>query len=148
MNNLILLMKNTLINELGINKLRVADEREQGRAVGMTALIVSAVLIVAAFAYRLCLLLSTILVQINQMELLLIIGIIGCSGATLFTSLYKASSYLFQSRDYEMLASLPIKKSTILTSKILMLLANNYLFAGFFIIIPGIVYSQIGRAHV
>ena len=42
----------------------------------------------------------------------------------LFTSLYKSSSYLFQSKDYEMLASLPIKQSTVLSSKILMLLLN------------------------
>ena len=140
MNNLAILMKINILNLIGYNKLKNADKKEKNKAVGMTLLITLSMVILGICAFSLCFYLSDFLIQINQMELLLIMGIIGCSFATLFTSLYKASSYLFQSKDYEMLASLPIKQSTILSSKVLMLILNNYLFASAFILIPGIVY--------
>ena len=140
MSNLGLLVKNTLVNETGINKLKHADKKEKTKAIGMAIVIILSMVILAGYGFMLCYYLSEFLLKTNQMDLLLIMGVIGCTFATLFTSLYKASSYLFQSKDYDMLASLPIKQSTILTSKILMLILNNYLFAGAFILIPGIVY--------
>ena len=140
MSNLTLLMKNTLINESGINKLKYADKSEKIKTISMVLLMVFSMILLSVYGFMACFYLSDFLIKVNQMELLLVLGIIGSTMVTFFTSLYKASSYLFQSKDYEMLASLPIKQSTILTSKILMLIANNYLFAGLFIIIPGIVY--------
>lgn len=140
MSNLTLLMKNTLINEIGINKIKYADKNEKLKAIGMVFLISFSMIILCAYGFATCYYLSGFLIRTNQMELLLILGIIGCTLATFFTSIYKASSYLFQSKDYEMLSSLPIEESTILSSKILMLVLNNYLFAAVFLIIPGIVY--------
>ena len=140
MSNLVLLMKINILNLIGYNKLRNGGKKEKNKAVGMALLIALTTVILVTSGFSLCFYLSDFLIQINQIELLLIIGIIGCSFVTLFTSLYKASSYLFQSKDYEMLASLPIKQSTILSSKILILILNNYLFASAFILIPGIVF--------
>lgn len=140
MNNLILIMKNTLINESGINKIKYADKKEKIKAISMIFIVIFSIILLSIYGFLACFYLSDFLVKINQMELLLILGIIGSTMATFFTSLYKASSYLFESKDYEMLASLPIKKSTILSSKILMLIINNYLFAIPFLLISGIVY--------
>lgn len=140
MSNLALLMKINILNLIGYNKLKNGDKKEKNKAVGMALLIALTTVILVTSGFSLCFYLSDFLIQINQIELLLIIGIIGCSFVTLFTSLYKASAYLFQSKDYEMLASLPIKQSTILSSKILILILNNYLFASAFILIPGIVF--------
>ena len=140
MNNLGLLMKINILNTIKYNELKNGDKKEKNKAIGMALLIALTAVILGVLGFSICFYLSDFLIKINQMELLLIIGIIGGSFATLFTSLYKSSSYLFQSKDYEMLASLPIKQSTILSSKILMLLLNNYLFAGAVILIPGIVY--------
>lgn len=140
MSNLALLIKNNIINETGINKLKNADKKEKSKAIGMGLLISVSMIILAVYGFVLCSYLSNFLIEINQMELLLVLGILGCTFATFFTSLYKASSYLFQSKDYEMLVSLPIKQSTILSSKVIMLIINNYLFGGVFILIPGIVY--------
>lgn len=140
MNNLWLLMKINLLNTINYNKLKKGDKKEKIKAIGMAVLIILTAIILGGSGFSLCFYLSNFLMPINQMELLLIIGIVGGSFVTIFTSLYKASSYLFQSKDYEILASLPIKQSTILGSKLLMLLLNNYLFASAFILIPGIVY--------
>lgn len=140
MNNLGLIMKNTLINESGINKIKYADKSEKIKTISMVLVILFSVVLLSAYGFVACFYLSYFLMKINQMELLLVLGIIGATIVTFFTSLYKASSYLFQSKDYEMLISLPIKESTILSSKILMLIINNYLFSIPFLIIPGIVY--------
>ena len=140
MNNLGLLMKINILNTIKYNELKNSDKKEKSKAVGMAVLISVTAVILGVLGFSMCFYLSDFLMKINQMELLLIMGIVGGSFATLFTSLYKSSSYLFQSKDYEMLASLPIKQSTVLSSKILMLLLNNYLFAGAFILIPSIVY--------
>lgn len=140
MSNLALLMKNILKNESGINKLKYADKSEKIKSIGMVLIIVFTVVMLSAYGFVACFYLSDFLVKINQMELLLILGIIGCTMATFFTSIYKASSYLFQSKDYEMLSSLPIKQSSVLSIKIIMLIINNYLFALPFLLIPGIVY--------
>ncbi|WP_312287742.1 putative ABC transporter permease subunit [Terrisporobacter sp.] len=140
MSNLALLMKNNLINESGINKLKYADKNDKIKAICMVLIIVFTVIMLSVYGFMACFYLSDFLVKINQMELLLILGIIGCTMATFFTSIYKASSYLFQSKDYEMLSSLPIKQSSILSSKIIMLVINNYLFAIPLLLIPGIVY--------
>ncbi|MFR9071260.1 MAG: putative ABC transporter permease subunit, partial [Paraclostridium sp.] len=113
MSNLVLLMKINILNLIGYNKLKNGGKKEKNKAVGMALLIALTTVILVTSGFSLCFYLSDFLIQINQIELLLIIGIIGCSFVTLFTSLYKASSYLFQSKDYEMLASLPIKQSTI-----------------------------------
>ena len=140
MNNLALLMKINILNIVKYNEVKNGDKKEKNKVIGMALLIAFTIITLGILGFELCFYLSDFLIQINQMDLLLIIGIVGGSFATLFTSLYKSSSYLFQSKDYEMLASLPIKQSTVLSSKILMLLLNNYLFAGAFILIPSIVY--------
>ena len=140
MSNLTLLIKNNLINESGINKLKYADIKEKSKVIGMILLIIFTIAILSAYGFVACFYLSDFLIKVNQMELLLILGILGCSITTFFTSLYKSSSYIFQSKDYDMLASLPIKETTVLSSKILVLIISNYLFAVAFLIIPGIVY--------
>ncbi|MCC3868331.1 putative ABC transporter permease subunit [Terrisporobacter mayombei] len=140
MSNLALLMKNNLINESGINKLKYADKKEKSKAFGMALLIIFTIAMLSDYGFIACFYLSDFLIKVNQMELLLILGIMGCTLTTFFTSLYKSSSYIFQSKDYEMLSSLPIKETTILSSKILTLIIGNYLFAAAFLIVPGIVY--------
>lgn len=140
MSNLALLMKNNLINESGINKLKYADKKEKSKAFGMALLILFTIVILSVYGFIACFYLSDFLMKINQMELLLILGIVACTITTFFTSLYKSSSYLFQSKDYEILSSLPIKERTILGSKILTLIISNYLFVAAFLIVPGIVY--------
>lgn len=140
MGNLGILMKTSIINEMGINKLKTCDKKEKAKIIAMILLIGGSIAILGIYGFNLCFYLADFLIKIDQAELLLIIGVIGSAFATLFTCLYKAPSYLFSSKDIEILASLPIKQSTILSSKILTLILNNYLFSSVFILIPAIVY--------
>lgn len=140
MSNLVLLLKNDIINSTGINKIINSDKKEKIKYSSMVALIIFSITILSISVFNICLKLADILLPMAQMELLLIIGFIAISGLCLFNSIYKAPSYLYQSRDYEMLASLPIKASTILISKMIKLILSNYLYSFMLIIIPALVY--------
>ncbi|MGL6108221.1 putative ABC transporter permease subunit [Romboutsia sp.] len=140
MSNLTLLMKTSIVNEMGLNKLKNAQKNEKIKMLVLSTLIIVSMIVLAVYGFTLCFYLSDFLMKNNQMELLLVMGIIGSVTSTMFVAIYKAPSYLFQSRDYEMLASLPIKKSTILSSKILSLILNNFLISITFVLIPTIVY--------
>ena len=89
MNNLGLLMKINILNTIKYNELKNSDKKEKNKAVCMALLISVTAVILGILGFSMCFYLSDFLIQINQMELLPIIGIIGGSFATLFTSLYK-----------------------------------------------------------
>lgn len=56
-------------------------------------------------------------------------------------SIYKAKGVLFDSKDNDMLFSMPIKFGTVLSSRILTLLSTNYLFAALIFIPSVVIYS-------
>ncbi|HOO67902.1 MAG TPA: hypothetical protein PLC53_00860 [Bacilli bacterium] len=59
----------------------------------------------------------------------------------LFTNMYKSSGTLFKFKDYDLLMSLPIKKSTIITSKIIILYILSLFYTLFFMIPIFITYA-------
>ncbi|MEF9992515.1 MAG: ABC transporter permease [Romboutsia sp.] len=140
MSNLMILLKVNMINELGLNVIKNSKGKERNKILMTSLVILLCVGIFAVSIFKMCFLMSDMLIQINSMELLLIIGFIGGTLFALLTSIYKGPSYLFESRDFDMLSSLPIKSSTILTSKIAMIIGSNYIFSLIFILIPSIVY--------
>lgn len=142
MSNLGLLINTNIINEFGLNKIKNLNLKERNK---ILAIIVGSIVLIGYLIYgifKLCLDVSDLLILYNQMDLLLLIGFVGAVLFSLFTTLYKSSSYLFEAKDFEMLISLPLKESTILISKIFMLLISNYLFTAPIILIPAIVYSM------
>ena len=51
MSNLALLMKNTLKNESGINKLKYADKSEKIKAIGMVLLITFTIIMLSVYCF-------------------------------------------------------------------------------------------------
>ncbi|HCQ6034645.1 TPA: ABC transporter permease, partial [Clostridioides difficile] len=140
MSNLSILIKTNIINEFKLNALKKADSREKQKIMGMILSVVIITGLLIFYVTSISLSLVDILKQINQMEMLLIFGFGLSTLTTIVTSLYKTSSYLFQAKDLDLLTSLPIKESTVLASKILMLVGANYLFSSICMIIPAVVY--------
>ena len=140
MSNLSILIKNNIINEFKLNALKKADGREKQKIMVMMLSVVIIAGLLIFYVTSLSLSLVDILKQINQLEMLLIFGFGLSTLTTIVTSLYKTSSYLFQAKDLDLLTSLPIKESTVLASKILMLVGANYLFSSICMIIPAVVY--------
>lgn len=80
--------------------------------------------------------------QFGLLDMLLVMGFIISSAIILFTSIYKAQGILFSFKDYDLLMSLPIKKSDILISKMVELLAVNYFFSLFVLLPSGMIYFK------
>lgn len=146
MSNLGLLLKISFLNTIGINKLRESSKGENIKKISIGILILFSIIVLMGSMFSLMLDLADMLKKVNQMELLLVIGFLGTVIFNLVNSIYKAPAYLYQARDYEMLSSLPIKDSTIFASKIILLVASNYLYSAFIMIIPSLVYFIKGNA--
>lgn len=145
MSNLGLLLKISFLNTIGINKLRESSKGENIKKISIGILILFSIIVLMGSMFSLMLDLADMLKKVNQMELLLVIGFLGAVIFNLVNSIYKAPSYLYQARDYEMLSSLPIKDSTIFASKIILLVSSNYLYSAFIMIIPSLVYFIKGN---
>ena len=141
MNNLGLLIKTNIINELNLNILKQSNKKEKNKFIGFIICMATVIGYLVYSIFQICFDVSDILILYNMMDLMLLIGFVGATLFCLFTTLYKASSYLFSAKDFDMLASLPIRESSILFSKIFMLLMSNYLFSAPIILIPSIVYG-------
>lgn len=74
-------------------------------------------------------------------ELILLVGIVAGFMFILLMTITKANSTLFRSRDYDLLMSLPLKPSTIIASKLVYILAINYLLFAFIYFPTIIVYT-------
>ncbi|MCH1965496.1 putative ABC transporter permease subunit [Paraclostridium sordellii] len=145
MSNLGLLLKISFLNTIGINKLRESSKGENIKKISIGILILFSIIVLMGSMFSLMLDLADMLKKVNQMELLLVIGFLGAVIFNLVNSIYKAPSYLYQARDYEMLSSLPIKDSTIFASKIILLVSSNYLYSAFIMMIPSLVYFIKGN---
>lgn len=140
MSNLSNLLKIDIINTIGINRLISSDKKKKINALIMISLIIFSIIVLIISVFKICFDISDMLIQINQMDLLLVMGFMGSIVFSIFTSIYKAPSYLYSSKDIELLGSLPIKDSTILTSKLILLVLSNYIYSSLVMIIPAIVY--------
>ena len=84
--------------------------------------------------------LETVLKPMGYLDLLLIVAVLFSCILSFITSIYKAQGTLFSSKDYDLLMALPIRNSTILTSKILSLMSINYIGTALVIVPASIVY--------
>lgn len=140
MSNLSLLINTNLINDFGFNKIRNSETKDKVKIASVALMFITCFVFLGYYIFKMCFMLSDLLLNQNKLELLLVLGFISGVLFSLITSIYKVPSYLFNSKDFELLRSLPIKESTILTSKIIMLVFTNYLFLIPCMFIPGIVY--------
>lgn len=143
MSNLVNILKVTFINSSGINKLtKEKSKTERNKTIFMTGTIGISIIAFFAMAIIYSELLANGLEQIGMLELLLVMGFILSTAMILFTSIYKAQGTLFSFKDYDLLMSLPIKKSNILIAKMIHLLVINYFFLLFTLICPAIIYFK------
>ncbi|WP_066895410.1 ABC transporter permease [Clostridium nigeriense] len=143
MNNLGSLLKITFINSSGINKFTKEKSKvERNKAIFLAITIGASIAVLLSMLVVYFKFLAKGLEEIGLLEILLVMGFMASTAMILFTSIYKAQGILFSFKDYDLLASLPIKKSDILISKMVYLLVINYLFAIFTLLPPAIIYYK------
>ncbi|WP_346936488.1 ABC transporter permease [Clostridium sp.] len=141
MSNLKILLKNSIMNNWGINKfLKEESKSERIKNISIFLAILLGIFSVGMLIVMYSLAIADQLGQYGYLNLILISAMILSTMFSFFTSVYKAQGVLFSSRDFETLMSLPIKPSIILASKMIELLLLNYLFVALVTIPPSIVY--------
>lgn len=145
MNKFILLVKTGLLNSFNIGAITRGKFGKKGAG---TAMLILLAVVVGGLGGALCYFylrgMGAILEAINAIHLLPTLILVLTSLITFMTSIFKAPGTLFGFKDYDALMSLPIKTSTIIATKIL-LLYSFHIFIDLIIAIPGgIVYMQLG----
>lgn len=142
MSNLYVLLKNSFINNTGINSLTKGskDNKENKKLFFTTLTIIIAGVVICGMSAMYSVAMATVLEPMGYLDLLPVVAVIVSCLINLFMSIYKAQGTLFSSKDYELLMSLPIKNSTILASKIISMLSVNYAGTACVLLPVGIVY--------
>ncbi|MBM6817836.1 ABC transporter permease [Clostridium saudiense] len=142
MSNLFILLKNSFVNSTGINSLSkgIDNSKEKRKLLitTVTLLLIATVICFMSTSYSIAL--AIVLKPMGYLDLILIVAILFSCILSFIMSIYKAQGTLFSSKDYDLLMSLPIKNSTILTSKILSLMSISYIETALIIIPASILY--------
>ncbi len=127
MNNIKLLLKYTLINSLGINKLKKKKNGEE-RSIGLGLMIGLIYLAIFAFVTLYMFMFIEIYKEIGTPDEIFFLIITISSLICFITTISKANVYIFRTKDYDFLMSLPIRPVAIVTTKLLSLYIYNLLF--------------------
>lgn len=126
MRNFWILLKYNLIHTLSLNKLN-SKTKEGKISLLMIFLVVLGGIFGFAISFLYMFMFGSALNEGGFPELILLMGIVAGFMFILLMTITKANSTLFRSRDYDLLMSLPIKPSVIIASKLVYILAINYM---------------------
>lgn len=144
MSNLLVILKNSFINNTGINSLAngINGGKEKKKLLFSTFMLIFIGALICFMSTTYSLMMAEALQEIGYLDLLLVMAILVSCMLGLFTSIYKAQGVLFNAKDYDLLMSLPIKNTTILASKIISLMSINFISSALILIPASIVYFR------
>lgn len=136
------LLKIDLINNLSLNtifsKKKKSEKQKSSKLIGLIIIYSFLALFLVGYTILFC----SMFGEIKEYDAMIYWGV-GLGGVfCMMMTLGQSYSTLFQSRDYELLATLPINKKTIVTSKLCSLLLVNYIYFNLPFITSVIVYSS------
>ncbi|MGN4426383.1 putative ABC transporter permease subunit [Bacillus cereus group sp. MYBK30-1] len=131
------LLKIRLITQLGLNTFRYEKDKKkkQNKILLSASLVLVGVMLMlycGASAYG--------LVRLGISEIIPVYALVISSVLTLFFTIFKANGEIFAFKDYDFLMSLPIRVSTVITSRFLYLYLLNTLFSIIIMLPMGVVY--------
>lgn len=126
-----LLLRTQIINYLSMNEILQSRNRKKSAVmmgIGMVAMVV--------FLFTYNVLTAQALVRMGEQDIIPAYMVATSSYAILFLTMLRANGILFGSRDMDLLLSLPIKPSQIVSSKFMFMYLLNF-FIGFIFMAPG-----------
>ncbi|SHK02620.1 ABC-2 type transport system permease protein [Hathewaya proteolytica DSM 3090] len=138
--NLKLILKINLINTLGLNKLGKKHRKSNLKDIFVGGGVLFSLIIIGILVSLYFSLMAKGLKSVGMLDLLLYMSVLVVMLLTFFTSMFKAQGILFSAKDFELLMTMPVQPSTILSSKIIELLVINYLFSAMVIFPSSIIY--------
>ena len=144
MSNIWILIKAQLINFFPINEIRQTKNKKQ------TSMAIASfgIITLALFCFVYNILTAKTLVQVGQYDLIPAYMVSVSNFSILFLTVFYSNGILFGSRDMEILLSLPVKSSDIITSKFMFMYLLNFLIGLMFMLPGGIVWILNGSLNV
>lgn len=132
------LLKIRLITQLGLNTFKYEKDKKKKQnkillSVSIALVGVMLMLYCGASAYG--------LVKLGISEIIPVYALVISSVLTLFFTIFKANGEIFAFKDYDLLMSLPIRVSTVITSRFLYLYLLNTIFSIIIMLPMGVVYG-------
>lgn len=150
MNNLFRLLKVSYINNFGLNTIlnRKIAKEDKGKSIKSFGMLVIMALSVIGIATVYAGLIGEGLAKINAIQLLPMLAALITVLVTFMMSIFKSTGIIFSFKDYDLLMSLPIKNSTILSGKLIELLSLNIGISAMIMIPSTIVYFNKSDASM
>ena len=143
MTNLIELIKINLLGLTGINKSRFSKNHKEKKNAKLNAILLgSTAILFCYYIYMFADSMMEVFILLNKPEYLLVIFMLICSSYILIANIFKGPQTIFKFKDYDLLLSLPIKKRTVILSKLISLYLYNLLFQLIILVPAFIVYVQ------
>ena len=144
MSKIWILIRAQLINFFPINEIREPRNKKQSSVVIASFGIIT----LAIFFCVYNIMTAKTLVQVGQQELIPAYMVAISSFSILFLTIFYSNGILFGSRDIEMLLSLPLKSSDIISSKFIFMYLLNFLIGFIFMLPGGIVWVLNGSLNL
>lgn len=144
MSKIWILIRAQLINFFPINEIREPRNKKQSSVVIASFGIIT----LAIFCCVYNIMTAKTLVQVGQQELIPAYMVAISSFSILFLTIFYSNGILFGSRDIEMLLSLPLKSSDIISSKFIFMYLLNFLIGFIFMLPGGIVWVLNGSLNL
>ncbi len=141
MNNLLSLIKIQFLSLFGINKLANKKKGKSASTIGIAGVALVFVAIIVAIAYVYAKMFAEMYVMMGKPQKFLPTIFALISVICLVFSFYSASGNIYSAKDYDLLSAMPIKKHTIVLSKLIFMYIADLLFA--IIVLAVAVYVQI-----
>lgn len=148
-NNVFILLKNQLLNFLGINKILHKNKENPIKILFLALGIIALVAIIGFVAFIYLDLFADSLNQSGMIVAFIPLLFICATVLILFSSIISTNGTLYAFKDYEMVMSLPVKKTEVVLSKIIYIYVSNLLFSlliyvlGLFVLSKYMVVSSL-----
>lgn len=139
-----ILLKAQLINFFPVNEIKEPSNKKQNSVIIIGLGIITLVLFLCFYNV----LTAQTLVQVEKQDLIPPYMVSVSSFAILFMTIFYSNGILFGSRDMDMLSSLPVKASEIMSSKFMFMYLLNFLIAFIFMIPGGVVWVLNVEANI
>jgi len=141
MNNLLSLIKIQFLSLFGINKIANKKKGKSASAIGIVGVGLVFVAIIVAIAYIYAKIFAELYVEIGKPQQFLPTIFALISVICLIFSFYSASGNIYSAKDYDLLSAMPIKKHTVVLSKLIFMYLADLLFA--ILVLAVAVFVQI-----
>ncbi|PFF33032.1 permease [Bacillus cereus] len=132
------LLKIRLITQLGLNTFKYEKDKKKKQN---KILLSASIVLVGVMLMLYCGASAYGLVKLGISEIIPVYALVISSVLTLFFTIFKANGEIFAFKDYDLLMSLPIRVSTIITSRFLYLYLLNTVFSIIIMLPMGVVYG-------